>query len=249
MRGAVLGFVAGSAVAVAARAVLRAVRGGLGGTYTLKYFGLPALGEPARMVLELSGVKWVDELVTFADWPAMKPTTKWGQLPVLITPSGKEMTQAKSILRYLGRKVYVNGKPLYPACPEKAFDVDEMIDALEDARATMLPTFAIEDQAEKEAARAALLAPDGKMTAVLLKLEERCGSPYILGDQLTVADLWCYMFVNVLRCGFLEGFPKDYLTAYPGLSAVAANCASMPRIAAYIEKKAAGNPMYACYKA
>lgn len=112
----------------------------------------------------------------------------------------------------------------------------------------MVPTFAIKDQAEKEAARAALVAPDGKMTAVLQKIEALCGSPCIVGNHLTIADIWCYMFVNLLRCGFLDGFPKDYLTAYPKLTAVAANCAANPKIAAHVAKKAAENPMYACFK-
>lgn len=69
-----------------------------------------------------------------------------------------------------------------------------MIDALEDARATMLPTFAIEDQAEKEAARAALLAPDGKMTAVLLKVSvgvSACMSLCVSAIAMTMIGAAC----------------------------------------------------------
>eukprot|EP00959_Pyramimonas_sp_CCMP1952_P238614 4986148-Pyramimonas_sp.AAC.1 len=185
-------------------------------------------------------MEWEDVIVTGETWPAMKPNTKWGQVPVLTTPSGKEMTQSKAMTRYLGKLVSFEGKVLYPECPEAAFDVDEMIDAFEDARMTFVPTFAIQDQAEKEAARAALVAEDGKMTAVLKKIEQFSGDGHVVGDHLTIADIWAFFFLNLLRCGFLDGFPKDYLGQYPKLTAISEKVAAIPAIKEYVDKKVAG---------
>jgi hypothetical protein len=78
--------------------------------YNLKYFGLPALGEPVRMMLHLGKFDWDDEIVTGETWPSLKPNTKWGQVPVLTSPEGKEMTQSTAIVRYLGKKVSIDGE-------------------------------------------------------------------------------------------------------------------------------------------
>jgi len=219
--------------------------------YNFKYFGLPALGEPIRILLHLGKFDWEDEVVAMGPaWAEIKPKTKWGQLPLLTTPEGKEMTQSTAIVRYLGKKVSVDGKLLYPECPDKAFDVDEMIAALEDVRQTMVPTFGIADQAEKEAARAALVAADGKMTVLLQKVEKFAGDKYIVGDSTTVADIWAFMLFNLLRCGFLDGFPKDYLGAYPKLTAIVAGVAALPAVKEHIDSKVSGgNGMYTCMQA
>jgi len=113
---------------------------------------------------------------------------------------------------------------------------------------TFVPTFAIQDQAEKEAARAALVADDGKMTAVLTKIEKfAAGTGFVVGDSLTIADIWAYFFCNLLRCGFLDGFPKDYLGKYPKLTAIVENVASIPAVKEYVDKKVAGgNGLYNC---
>jgi glutathione S-transferase len=134
---------------------------------------------------------------------------------------------------------------MYPECPEKSFEVDEMIAAFEDVRMTFVPTFAIADQAEKEASRAALVTEDGKTTAILRKVEKFVGEKYVVGDFLTIADVWGFMILNLLRCGFLDGFPADYLGKYPKLTAICANVASVPGIKEFVDAKVAGgNGMY-----
>ena len=90
----------------------------------LTYFDLPALGEPVRLLLELSGSAWEDERITFPEWGALKASTKWGQVPVLKTPDGEEMTQTKALVRYLGAKVPVGGKyrSILPSAIDYSFE-------------------------------------------------------------------------------------------------------------------------------
>ena len=83
----------------------------------LSYFPIPALGEPIRLILELSGAEWEDNRMAFADWGEFKPKTKWGQMPVLHTADGVEMTQTKPLVRYLGAKVSVGGASPPPPAP------------------------------------------------------------------------------------------------------------------------------------
>merc|ERR1719456_1314148 len=189
--------------------------------YTVTYFDIPALAEPMRALLVMGKMEWKDERLKMGPdgpWPALKPTTKWGQMPLMKTPEGKEMTQTKSMTRYLGKKVSIDGKPLYPADADEAFDVDEIIDAFEDVRQKIVPTFSIKDQAEKEAARAALFAQDGGTMV--------CG-------RMTLADVWGYFFLNFLRCGFFDGVPTDFLKDFPKLTAVVAKVGANPELKAY----------------
>ncbi|KAK3256507.1 hypothetical protein CYMTET_34365 [Cymbomonas tetramitiformis] len=213
--------------------------------YTLKYFGIPALGEPIRLVLHLGGLDWKDERMQFADWGPIKPTTKWGQCPLLTTPDGKEMTQSKAILRYLSKIVEVEGNKLYPDDALAAFEVDEMIDVFEDLRLKLVPTFKISDPEEKSAARAALFAAEGECTMLLQKIEKFCGEKFVVAGQLTMADIWVYFFLNFLRSGFWDGLPVDYLGAYPKLTAVVDNVAALPQVKEYYAgAEASKGPMY-----
>jgi len=211
--------------------------------YTVKYFGLPALAEPIRLLLHLGKYDWVDEKLTFKEWPEVKKSTKWGQVPVVITADGQEMTQTKALVRYFGKQVswgrkhLIFSKKLYPTDAKLAFQVDEMIDAMEDVRMKITPTFKIKDQAEKEAARKALFAEGGECTELLKKIEMYCGDKFVAGNTLTIADIWFFFFLNLLRSGFFDGLPKDFLDKYPKMKAIVANVGSIPEVKAYYAKK------------
>lgn len=221
----------------------------------LQYFGIPALGEPIRLLLALSGAAdWKDERISFADWSSVKSTTKWGQCPVLTLADSTTLTQTKAICRFAAKFVQLEGAALYPSDPQEAFYVDEMIDVFEDVRAKLVPTFSIKDQTEKEAARAALFAPDGACTVMLLKIESFAGDNFVVCGRVTLADLWIFFFLNFLRCGFWDGLPSSLITPLvaarcPKLAAIANHFAQQPLVKAYYIKAAAGDPTYSCFTA
>uniref|UniRef100_A0AC35UBB2 Glutathione S-transferase n=1 Tax=Rhabditophanes sp. KR3021 TaxID=114890 RepID=A0AC35UBB2_9BILA len=68
----------------------------------LSYFPVRGYGEPARLMLIHAGVKFEDHVVQLADWAALKPTTPFGQLPVLELPNGIQIAQSLSIYKYIG---------------------------------------------------------------------------------------------------------------------------------------------------
>merc|ERR1712070_844389 len=180
----------------------------------------------------------------FSAWPALKPSTKWGQMPMLECPDGKVLTQTLPMFYWLAKKVSVNGTPVMPADDDLLFDVMEMIGAFEDCRMKLVPTFSIKDQAEKEAARAALVAEDGAITQILQKIEATAGDNYMVGGVLTAADLWAFFKLNFMRCGFLDGLPTDFLQAYPKLSAIVATVTELPELKAYYTKMAESDQRY-----
>lgn len=138
-------------------------------------------------------------------WPELKPTTKFGQMPVLRFADGKELAQSTAIARYLARiSTDPECKALYPVDDAyAAFQVDQYMMAVDDVRAKLVPTFAISDQAAKEAARAALFAEDGAMflgfKKISLSLETDDG--YMIGGKLSLADLALFVAVNQCRAG------------------------------------------------
>ena len=67
------------------------------GKMTLSYFGIPALGEPCRLLLELGDFDWEDKRISFSEWGDIKPTTKWGQVP-LLEVGGEQISQTKVLV-------------------------------------------------------------------------------------------------------------------------------------------------------
>lgn len=77
----------------------------------LTYFDVSATpGEKLRLALKLANIPFQDNRVKYADWPALKPKTKYGQMP-FIDADGEELYQSGSLLRWVGQM----GNGLYPA--------------------------------------------------------------------------------------------------------------------------------------
>merc|ERR1712106_1225614 len=80
----------------------------------LTYFDLRARSEPARLVLAYAGVKYTDQRIPApwdnpAPWAAMKPTTPYGQTP-LLSWDGQVIAQSMAITRFFGSTVWTEGK-------------------------------------------------------------------------------------------------------------------------------------------
>jgi len=215
----------------------------------LQYFGIPALGEPARMLCALGNTEWKDDRFDFAAWKEgpRKGAAKWGQVPVL-NVEGKQIAQSKAIARYLAKLTKVDDKPLYPEDPMTAAFVDDIMDYFSDIHATMYKTMSLPAE-DKEAARQALLAPDGDVTKMLARLEANVGT-FAVGDSLTLADLFVYWYGNFLICGFWDGLTgrSDLVwTPYPKLSAISEKCKALPKLKEYYTKIASESPMFNCY--
>ena len=64
----------------------------------LIYFAAYGRAEPTRMLLDHAGVKYENEHVGFADWPAKKATMPAGQMPIWIDEEGNVLNQSIAIL-------------------------------------------------------------------------------------------------------------------------------------------------------
>jgi len=191
-------------------------------SYSLMYFPITALGEPIRMALAMGGLEFEDKRVPGTEWGELKASTPYGQMPVLTVTeedgSVKQMAQCRSILRYLGKIISCEGKPLYPTDPFLAFKCDEVMDLVEDCRMKFMPTFSIKDEAEKQAARLALVSEGGSMIPALQHLEDRLGGTWATGDAVSIADLYVTAVLAIFeQPTFLDGFPEKTYASFPNI--------------------------------
>nr|QGW08828.1 glutathione S-transferases [Sitobion avenae] len=77
-------------------------------TYKLTYFNLTARAEQIRFLLSYLNVDFEDVRIEHEQWPAIKPTMPFGQLPVLEI-DGKTFNQSTAICRYLAKKAGLAG--------------------------------------------------------------------------------------------------------------------------------------------
>ena len=82
----------------------------------LTYFDMPvSRGEECRLALHLAGVDFEDHRVTFADWPALKPSTPYGAMPVLELPGQLHFTTQM-------RCLVLAMRPSPNACNQRSLD-------------------------------------------------------------------------------------------------------------------------------
>ncbi|CAM9922905.1 unnamed protein product, partial [Ectocarpus sp. 8 AP-2014] len=113
----------------------------------LRFASQAALGEQLRLALAQSGVEWIDHRVTFEEWPTLKPTMPYQQMPVLEV-DGAVIPQTFAILRYVGKM-----GDLYPTDPIQAAFADSATDAVNDMHGHMRGIF-LEKDADAKVRRA-----------------------------------------------------------------------------------------------
>lgn len=98
--------------------------------YKLTYFNVTALGEPIRMLFNYGGIAFEDDRFEIEQWPEIKPSTPFGQVPVL-TIDGKKINQSLAIARYVAKLVKLAGKDDF-----HTLEIDSMVDNINEVRAS-----------------------------------------------------------------------------------------------------------------
>jgi glutathione S-transferase len=152
--------------------------------YKLTYFNVRAVAEPIRLLLAHAKIEYEDDRVEGSDWPALKPTTPWGKLPLLEEGDFK-LSQSLAILKYLGTKHGYVGESL-----QETARIDELIGAFNDLRDVYF-LFRREEDEEKKAEKERKLKEEavpfylGKFDSVLEK-----NGKYFVGDKISIIDFY-----------------------------------------------------------
>ncbi|MEO7729196.1 MAG: glutathione S-transferase family protein [Burkholderiales bacterium] len=181
----------------------------------LIYFDAPvSRGEECRLALHVAGVDFEDVRIKAADWPAMKPQTPYGGLPVFEAEGQPPLAQTNAILVLIGRQ-----HGLHPADGFEAARHEAMMQHVEDLRANVGPSLRMKDPVEKKAAREALVA--GYMPAWAQSAEKNIAAgPFFGGATINVVDFKLFLTVRWFIGGKVDHIPATVFAGYPKLMGV-----------------------------
>lgn len=187
-------------------------------------------GEECRIALHLAGVDFEDVRIPAADWPALKPKTPYGSMPVLELAGKPPLAQSNAILVYIGRHYGLHPKDDLEAAYHEA-----LMDYVEDLRHVMTPSMRMTDEAQKRAAREELSRD--YLPTWGSHVERHLGDhPFVGGDQLHVVDLKLYMIVRWLVLGTVDHVPTTVFDACPKLLRVFQQVGDHPGVLAWLER-------------
>lgn len=197
----------------------------------LTYFDFSgSRGEECRLALHLAGVTFEDERIKLADWPARKDQTPWGSLPTLEVEGRGVLAQTNAILVYLGREYGLHPRDAWTAARH-----EELMSAVEDLRAHVVPVLRITDPEQRVKAREELAA--GYLQrwgrGVERRLSELGAGPFAAGEAIHVVDLKLYMAARWFSSGNVDHVSREVFAEYPRLVALERAVAQHPKVAAW----------------
>uniref|UniRef100_A0A915B5L6 glutathione transferase n=1 Tax=Parascaris univalens TaxID=6257 RepID=A0A915B5L6_PARUN len=198
--------------------------------YKLIYFDAQMRAEPARMMFKLAGVPFEDVRISKAEWPQLKPTMPFGQLPVLEF-DGRKLGQSFAVNRFLARKFgYAGNDPL-----EQAY-VDSIADGFKDffeATAKTVLKVGTGEIQDKEAAYNETISPAGeKFLPALRKFLNVSNSEYVVGNSLTWADLLISNYFATC-----QGMFPHFLDGYADIDNYVKHILELPMIKKWIDER------------
>lgn len=178
----------------------------------LTYFDISgSRGEECRLALFLAGIEFDDVRIKFPDWPALKPTTPYGSMPILELPGKPPLAQSNAILTLIGRR-----HGLHPTEDFEAARHEGMMQAVEELRHNVGPTLRISDPTEKQARREDLAA--NYLPGWAKFVEQQIEGPFFAGGKLHVVDLKLFMIVRWFATGTVDHIPATVFDPFPKLT-------------------------------
>jgi prostaglandin-H2 D-isomerase / glutathione transferase len=195
--------------------------------YKLTYFDFSgSRGEECRMALFVAGVDFEDHRIQQAAWPALKPETPFGALPILEASGKPALAQSNAILTYVGRRY-----DLLPSDPWEAARHQALLDSVEELRAALAPTGKHSDPAQKQQAREEFA--NGFLKTWSANVERQVRGPFFGGAAISVADIKLFQIMGSFKKGILDHIPTTVFGPFPKLEGAYAAVAAHPRIVAW----------------
>lgn len=196
----------------------------------LRYFSFPGRGEAIRDALRIGRIEFIDEHLEFEQFGHCREDGEFpfGGVPVMVveTDNGAQcVSQSNAILHFAG---HLSG--LYPSQdPLLALRVDELLGVSEDIACLIEPSLDEEDIDRKMSMRRKLaeeILPYW-MGCLNQLLVANGSTGYLVGDDLTVADLKLFWLIDWLTMGILDGIPTSLIDGYEQLPAWRRNIAAV----------------------
>eukprot|EP00062_Callorhinchus_milii_P016917 gi/632968742/ref/XP_007900695.1/ PREDICTED: hematopoietic prostaglandin D synthase isoform X2 [Callorhinchus milii] len=191
--------------------------------YRLTYFQLRGRAETARYIFAYHGIKYEDNRIEWSDWPNIKPTLTFRQVPILEV-DGVVINQSAAIARYLARETGLAGNTNL----EQA-QVDAIADTINDFM-NLFP-WTEKDQTLKQKMIEDVFINNSNL--YLDGIENLLGDKmWFVGDSVTWADFhWAVCSIT------LTNLKADVLCSHPKLLSLKERVEELPSIAIWIKQR------------
>lgn len=192
----------------------------------LIYFDMPGLGEIIRLILTWADKEFEDVRISGEKWPEVKPTTPFGQLP-LIEIDGKVYAQSLAIANYCAREFGLYGKS-----NEDGLKIDQFAQLTQDFIKEVIKCVGESDEAKKAEIEKKIKKEDAsRYLGFTEKLLDENNGEHLVGDSFTLADLIAYDVAT----GSLKVYIDDVYDRYPLLKQLVEKVGNNEKIKAYRE--------------
>ena len=198
--------------------------------YKLIYFNIKGRAEVTRFIFAQAGVKYEDKRIPKEEWPALKPSTPTGSLPVLEV-DGKQLTGSWVINRFLAERFDLAGSNDI----ENA-EIAGIIDVLGDFMLRLMGVHFEKDEERKAQLKKKLVEEDiPKYWGILEGMCKKNNSDqgWIYGNKPTYADLNIYVALEFIQ----KGAPLTFLENFPAVSKLKTAVESLPNIAEWLKNR------------
>jgi glutathione S-transferase len=201
--------------------------------YRLTYFNLRGRGELIRYIFAVAGQQYEDKRIERTDWPAVKPTTLFGQLPFLEVEDGADkftLAQSVTIARYLARRFNLAGQG-----EREQAEVDMYADQITDLFNDYVRAVFETDEARKAELNEKFktqTAPNNFKTFEARLAQSQSG--YFVNSGVTYADLYLLGVLDVI-----SESNDTLLASLPHVKKLSDDLRAHPKIAAWIASRPA----------
>jgi len=198
-------------------------------TFKLSYFPGRGRAEVTRLLFAAADIKYEDHRIPSDQWPTVKPTTPWGQMPFLEIDGKSVIAQSGAVARYVARVAGLAGSN-----PLESAQIESIHDATGDLGMQLAKARFGSEEDKKKAAEDNVKTHIPQWSALFEKhlKANNGGTGYFVGDKLSLADVAVYnTFWNVLQHN------KDALKDYPTLAGLVDRVGKNERIAAWVAKR------------
>jgi len=183
----------------------------------LRYLEFPGRAQAIRDALRIGRIDFVDEHLSIDQFHDCRAAGEFpfGGIPVLVMETGDGthcVAQSNAILRFAGRLA-----GLYPVDdPLQALKVDETLGVGEDINCALGPSLQEEDTERKMAMRKVLAEETLPfwMGCLDRALAANGSTGFMVGNDLTIADLKLYWIIDWLTMGILDGIPETLIDRF-----------------------------------
>lgn len=177
-------------------------------TYKLTYFDARGRAEISRILFALAGQDFEDVRIKREEWPVLKNSTPFGQLP-LLEVDGKVYAQSVALSNFLARRFGFYGKT-----DTDALAIDQVVCLVQDFVNLAARMFhEAEPSKKEELAKTFKDVEIPRLLGYFENLLEASGTGYFVGDTLTLADLIAWNFITGIEnrmkvSGLADSYPE-----------------------------------------